>query len=69
MEDNRRRIERALRAAVTRGQGDGSLKKGGDAASTARYLFAVVLGLRSLAKTGCDCAQLKDVVNRALDSV
>lgn len=67
--DNRRRIESALHAAVARGRRDGSLKKGGDAAVAARYLFSVVLGLRSLAKAGCTCAQLKDVIHLALEAV
>lgn len=69
IEDNRRRIEGALQAAVKRGRKDGSLAGGGDAAATARYLFSVVLGLRGLLKAGCTCAQLKEVVVLALKTV
>ena len=67
--DNRKRIETALRAAVVRGREDGSLHSQGDAAVAARFLFAVVLGLRALAKSGCTRPQLKEVVNRTLKSV
>jgi len=67
--DNRKRVEAALQAVMARGRKDGSLKGRGDAAVASRYLFSVVLGLRSLAKSGCTCAQLKEVVRVALAAV
>ncbi len=64
--DNRRRIEGALHAALLRGRADGTLKGKGDAAGAARLLFSVVLGLRTLAKSGCTRAQLREVADLAL---
>lgn len=66
VEDNRRRVEGALLAAVLRGRADGSVKARGDARSSARFLFAATLGIRALARTGCDKAELKAVAGEAL---
>lgn len=67
--DNRRRLEGGLAAAILRGRADGSLKGGGDARPAARFLFAAVLGLRALARTGCGRAELKEVAERALKAL
>lgn len=69
IEDNRRRVESALQAQVARGRKDGSLKGRGSEETAARYLYSLVLGLRSMAKAGCSCAQLKQVVELALETV
>jgi TetR/AcrR family transcriptional repressor of nem operon len=65
--DNRRRMEGGLAAAILRGRADGSVKRGAhDARGEARFLFAAVLGIRSLAKCGCGKAELEGVAARAL---
>lgn len=66
VEDNRRRMEGALLAAVLRGRADGSVKERGEARASARFLFASTLGLRALGRTGCDRAELKAVAGEAL---
>lgn len=66
VEDNRRRTEGALLAAVLRGRADGSVKARGEARASARFLFAATLGLRALGRTGCDRAELKAVAGEAL---
>ncbi len=66
VEDNRRRVEGALLAAVLRGRADGSVKGRGEAKTSARFLFAATLGLRALARTGCDRTELKAVVEEVL---
>ena len=66
VEDNRRRVEGALLAAVLRGRADGSVKARGEAKASARFLFASVLGLRALGRTGCDRAELKAAASEAL---
>lgn len=66
VEDNRRRVEGALLAAVLRGRADGSVKTRGEARASARFLFAATLGLRALGRTGCDRAELKAVAAEAL---
>ncbi len=66
VEDNRRRVEGALLAAVLRGRADGSVKGRGEAKTSARFLFAATLGLRALARTGCDRAELRAVADEAL---
>jgi TetR/AcrR family transcriptional repressor of nem operon len=67
--DNRRRIEGAIAASILRGRADGSVKAGGDARTAARFLFAAVLGIRALAKAGCERAELKGVARTALGAV
>jgi len=67
--DNRRRIEGAVHAALLRGRADGSLRGRGDARAAARFLFAATLGVRSLAKSGCGAAQLREVAEIALAAV
>ena len=64
--DHRRRIEGALLAATLRGRADGSLEPRGDARSAARYLFAVALGIRALAKSGAAKAELAGIARTAL---
>ncbi|MDE2142388.1 MAG: TetR/AcrR family transcriptional regulator [Elusimicrobia bacterium] len=64
--DNRRRIEGGLTAAVLRGRADRSLRGAGDARETGRFLFAAVLGIRALAKSGSSRAELSGVARRAL---
>lgn len=66
--DNRRRIEGALHAAILRGRADRSLKARGEASAAARLLYSVVLGLRTLARSGCTRAQLREVADLALKS-
>ena len=66
VEDNRRRVEGALLAAVLRGRADGSVKPRGEAKASARFLFAATLGLRALGRTGCDRAELKAAAGEAL---
>lgn len=66
VEDNRRRVEGALLAAVLRGRADGSVKERGEAKASARFLFAATLGIRGLARTGCDRAELRAVAEEAL---
>lgn len=66
VEDNRRRVEGALLAAVLRGRADGSVKARGEARASARFLFAATLGLRALGRTGCDRTELKAVASEAL---
>ncbi len=66
VEDNRRRMEGALLAAVLRGQADGSVKIRGEARTTARFLIAATLGIRALARTGCGKAELKAVAEQAM---
>ncbi len=66
VEDNRRRVEGALLAAVLRGRADGSVKPRGDAKSSARFLFAATLGIRALARTGCGKEDMKAVADEAL---
>jgi hypothetical protein len=58
-----------VHAAILRGRADGSLKSRGDARAAARFLFGAVLGLRTLAKSGCSAAQLREVAEIALDAV
>lgn len=65
--DNRRRMEGGLAAAILRGRADGSVKRRADnARGAARFLFAAVLGIRSLAKCGCGKTELEGVAARAL---
>lgn len=66
VEDNRRRVEGALLAAVLRGRADGSVKNRGEPRSSARFLFAATLGLRALGRTGCSRAELKAAAGEAL---
>lgn len=66
VEDNRRRVEGALLAAVLRGRADGSVKARGEARASARFLFAATLGLRALGRTGCGRAELKSAAGEAL---
>lgn len=66
VEDNRRRVEGALLAAVLRGRADGSVAARGDARACARFLFAATLGLRALARTGCDRAEMRAAAGVAL---
>lgn len=67
--DNRKRVEGALTAALLRGRADGSLKASGDAVAVGRFLFAVTLGLRGLAKSGASAAHLSQVASVALQSI
>ncbi|HXT01175.1 MAG TPA: helix-turn-helix domain-containing protein [Elusimicrobiota bacterium] len=67
VEDNRRRMEGGIAAAVLRGRTDGSVRrKADDARGAARFLFAAVLGLRALAKAGAGKAELEGVAAEAL---
>ncbi|MFI5346292.1 MAG: TetR/AcrR family transcriptional regulator [Elusimicrobiota bacterium] len=66
--DNRRRLEGGIAAAVLRGRADGSLRTKGDARVTARFLFAAVLGIRALARTGCSRGELSGVARSALSA-
>lgn len=67
--DHRRRIEGALHAALLRGRADGSLKGRGAPAATARLLFCVVQGMRTLAKSGGGRAELREVAALALKTI
>lgn len=66
LSDNRRRLEGALHAQILRGRADRSLKAPGDARAAARALLATVLGMRSLAKSGCTKEELRAVAGVAL---
>ena len=66
VEDNRRRVEGALLAAVLRGRADGSVKERGDARASARFLFAATLGIRALGRMGCGRTELRPVAHEAL---
>jgi TetR/AcrR family transcriptional repressor of nem operon len=66
IEENRRRMEDAILTAVTRGRKDGSVSARGDVRARARFLFAAMLGIRALAKTGCGRAELQAVADEAL---
>ncbi len=66
VEDNRRRVEGALLAAVLRGRADGSVRGRGAARASARFLFAAILGVRALGRTGCDRTELKAVMSEVL---
>jgi TetR/AcrR family transcriptional repressor of nem operon len=66
VEDNRRRLEGALLAALLRGRADGSLKPRGEARAAARFLFAAVLGIRALAKSGGARDELAQIARTAL---
>ena len=69
IEENRRRVEDDLLTAVTRGRKDGSVSARADARASARFLFAAMLGIRALAKTGCDRSELQAVAREALRSL
>jgi hypothetical protein len=60
-------MEGGLAAAILRGRADGSVRRrADDARAEARFLFAAVLGVRSLAKCGCGKAELESVAERSL---
>lgn len=69
VDDGRRRVEGGLHAAVLRGRADGSLKASGDARAQARFLYAALLGLRALAKSGAAKGDLLSVAETALKSL
>ena len=57
------------KAAILRGRADGSVAARGDARVCARFLFAAILGLRGLARTGCGRGELSAVAREALRSL
>ncbi len=69
VDDGRRRVEGGLHAAVLRGRADGSIKTGGEPRVLARFLYAAVLGLRALAKSGAPETDLRGVAETALKSL
>lgn len=69
VEDGRRRVEGGLHAALLRGRADGSVKASGDPRALARFLYAAVLGLRALAKSGAPESDLRGVAETALKSL
>ncbi|MEK8145791.1 hypothetical protein NKH18_44910 [Streptomyces sp. M10(2022)] len=60
------RTESAFRATVEEGQRAGEIAGGRDAAATAAWLLATVIGMRVLAKTAEDATQLRRVVDAAM---
>lgn len=67
--DHRRRMEGDLLSSLLRGRADGSVKGTGDAPSSARFLFAAMLGIRALAKSGCAKPELARIARTALSAV
>ncbi|MFF7813666.1 TetR/AcrR family transcriptional regulator [Streptomyces sp. NPDC007945] len=63
------RTESAFRATIEAGQRAGEIAGGRDAASTASWLLATVIGMRVLAKTAEDAAQLRRVVDAAMEAL
>ncbi|MFB7941179.1 TetR/AcrR family transcriptional regulator [Streptomyces sp. NPDC056049] len=63
------RTEGAFRATVEEGQRAGEIAGDRDAAATAAWLLATVIGMRVLAKTAEDATQLKQVVDAAMRSL
>jgi len=64
-----KRFEEALTGALRRGQERGELDRGQDARALARFLVAVVQGMRVVGKAGADPAVLDDVVAVALGAI
>ncbi|MFF9473918.1 TetR/AcrR family transcriptional regulator [Streptomyces roseolus] len=63
------RTESAFRATIEEGQRAGEIAGGRNAASTAAWLLATVIGMRVLAKTAEDAAQLRRVVDAAMEAL
>ncbi|MFG2723024.1 TetR/AcrR family transcriptional regulator [Streptomyces sp. NPDC048416] len=63
------RTESAFRATVEEGQRAGEIAGDRDAAAMAAWLLATVIGMRVLAKTAEDAAQLRRVVDAAMASL
>ncbi|MGV9880148.1 TetR/AcrR family transcriptional regulator [Streptomyces sp. NPDC003006] len=59
----------ALRAAIRSGQRDGDITKGRDADTLARYVNAVIGGMRVSAQGGADRAALEAIADTALDAL
>ncbi|MFE9043692.1 TetR/AcrR family transcriptional regulator [Streptomyces sp. NPDC012421] len=63
------RTEGAFRATVEEGQRAGEIAADRDAAAVAAWLLATVIGMRVLAKTAEDDAQLRRVVDAAMGAL
>lgn len=64
--DSRRRVA-ALRTVIAAGQRDGELASGRDPEALARYLNAVIGGMRVAGQGGADRAVLQSIADTALD--
>jgi TetR/AcrR family transcriptional regulator, transcriptional repressor for nem operon len=69
LDANRRRMEGQLLAQLLRGRADGSLKLRLEPRAASRFLFAVILGLRTLAKTGAGRDELAEVARAAMGAL
>ncbi|MGW2544430.1 TetR/AcrR family transcriptional regulator [Kitasatospora sp. NPDC001574] len=63
------RTESAFRVTIEEGRRAGEIAGGRDAAATAAWLLATVIGMRVLAKTAEDATQLRRVVDAAMASL
>ncbi|MFD6433919.1 TetR/AcrR family transcriptional regulator [Streptomyces venezuelae] len=59
----------ALRATIRAGQQDGDITSGRDADTLARYLNAVIGGMRVSAQGGADLATLRAIADTAMDAL
>ncbi|MEV6121669.1 TetR/AcrR family transcriptional regulator [Streptomyces sp. NPDC052077] len=66
--DTERRVE-SLSACIARGQGDGDITSPRDPAELARYLNAVIAGIRVAAQAGADDATVGAIAATAMDAL
>jgi TetR/AcrR family transcriptional repressor of nem operon len=69
VEENRRRIETGIAAAIERGIEDASLRRDVNPRESAHFLFGNVLGIRALARFGCSRNELSRVAAMAISAV
>lgn len=63
------RVEAALQATIERGQASGEIPPDKDARKLARFLLALIQGLRVLIRARASRAQLEDAVDVALEAL
>ncbi|MFD0205472.1 MULTISPECIES: TetR/AcrR family transcriptional regulator [Saccharothrix] len=66
--DQRRRLD-ALRAVIATGLRDGEFRSGRDPAELARFLNAVIAGIRVASQGGADIPTLKAIADTALEAL
>ncbi|MFE9745812.1 TetR/AcrR family transcriptional regulator [Saccharothrix saharensis] len=66
--DQRRRLD-ALRAVIAAGLRDGEFRSGRDPAELARFVNAVIAGIRVAGQGGADIPTLKAIADTALDAL
>ncbi|MFJ6674137.1 TetR/AcrR family transcriptional regulator [Actinosynnema sp. NPDC091369] len=66
--DQRRRLD-ALRAVIATGARDGEFRSGRDPAELARFLNAVIAGIRVAGQGGADIPTLKAIADTALEAL